>query len=419
MILAETARRRHRRRTITRIRTVVLLLVVIATFTGMAPVGATAADVVRGDLVRRNVKELSPDERTAFVDAVLALKQAPSPFDARYSYYDQFVVWHVSLYRCSGQEHDIRAGHGGPFFLPWHRAFVLLFEKALRDVSHKRIAVPYWDWSDPESTAVVFADDFMGDNGDPSQGYAVTTGPFRKDSWTLHVRPEMAPWAQSYQPHLVRKFGSGGITALPPVADVAWALTAPEYDAAPYDMSVDPNRSFRNALEGWWRADPAGRRFADPLDHTHCGPDDRVVGSRDAGRLHNQVHSWTGGIVAEPVGAVGPTIFGTMLMPTSPSDPVFFLHHSNIDRLWAKWQGLHAAATFQPAGEASTPMQPFAAAGRFFSAESVRSPTGLGYTYSDFTDSDDRLVAPAALSDRATPVDNNADAQPLVCRLPT
>ena len=26
---------------------------------------------------------------------------------------------------------------------------------------------------------------------------------------------------------------------------------------------------------------------------------------------------------------------------TSPNDPVFFLHHCNIDRLWEKWQRLH------------------------------------------------------------------------------
>jgi tyrosinase len=27
-----------------------------------------------------------------------------------------------------------------------------------------------------------------------------------------------------------------------------------------------------------------------------------------------------------------------MLTNTSPNDPVFFLHHSNIDRIWAEWQ---------------------------------------------------------------------------------
>lgn len=26
---------------------------------------------------------------------------------------------------------------------------------------------------------------------------------------------------------------------------------------------------------------------------------------------------------------------------TSPNDPVFFLHHANIDRIWCKWQEAH------------------------------------------------------------------------------
>ena len=28
-------------------------------------------------------------------------------------------------------------------------------------------------------------------------------------------------------------------------------------------------------------------------------------------------------------------------LSTSPNDPMFFAHHQNIDRLWAKWQKLH------------------------------------------------------------------------------
>jgi len=43
-------------------------------------------------------------------------------------------------------------------------------------------------------------------------------------------------------------------------------------------------------------------------------------------RLHDRVHV-----------AVG----GNMDTSASPSDPVFFLHHANIDRLWYQWQQAH------------------------------------------------------------------------------
>jgi tyrosinase len=34
-------------------------------------------------------------------------------------------------------------------------------------------------------------------------------------------------------------------------------------------------------------------------------------------------------------------IGGTMNSASSPSDPIFWLHHANLDRLWAQWQAQH------------------------------------------------------------------------------
>lgn len=34
-------------------------------------------------------------------------------------------------------------------------------------------------------------------------------------------------------------------------------------------------------------------------------------------------------------------IGGNMVDQTSPNDPIFFLHHANVDRLWAMWQDYH------------------------------------------------------------------------------
>lgn len=331
-------------------------------------------------LVRRDVKDLDAGERAAYVRAVKALKAAPSPYDPGLSYYDQFVAWHLTLYRCAGQEHDIHAGHVGPFFLPWHRAFVRLFEQALAEVSGTPIAVPYWDWTDAASTAAVFQDDFMGGDGDPTEDFAVTTGPFRKGEWELELPAEGLLATGSFQPHVVRRFGSGLNSGLPTAADVEWAMQAPAYDTAPYDMTPDPNVSFRNALEGWWRADPLGRRIADPIDGNHCGPDARLLPSRDGGKLHNQVHTYVGGIIASPTGS---KTFGTMLLPSSPSDPVFFLHHSNVDRLWAEWQGQPGDRSFQPAARAGDLMEPFLADGERFSPSSVDDIGALGYAYDD------------------------------------
>lgn len=47
-----------------------------------------------------------------------------------------------------------------------------------------------------------------------------------------------------------------------------------------------------------------------------------------------------------------------MMQMTSPNDPVFWLHHCNLDRLWSAWQMLFAppngsSAAFLPQGGAA------------------------------------------------------------------
>jgi hypothetical protein len=41
-------------------------------------------------------------------------------------------------------------------------------------------------------------------------------------------------------------------------------------------------------------------------------------------------------------------------LSTSPNDPMFFAHHQNIDRLWAKWQKLHPSVAMTYKGKGPT-----------------------------------------------------------------
>ena len=85
---------------------------------------STAATPATGQLqTRRNAKDLSAGERAAFVDAVRALKQKPSPWAAGISVYDTFVLWHRDAFDCG-----LMAAHMGPAFLLWHCHFLRLFE---------------------------------------------------------------------------------------------------------------------------------------------------------------------------------------------------------------------------------------------------------------------------------------------------
>ena len=78
-------------------------------------------------------------------------------------------------------------------------------------------------------------------------------------------------------------------------------------------------------------------------------------------QIHNNVHL-----------AVG----GTMAGESSPADPLFFLHHANIDRLWAEWQRAHRAAVPPNERETLKPRPLFGV-----KVSQLLSTSKLGYRY--------------------------------------
>jgi tyrosinase len=293
-----------------------------------SPVATPDASPVTGPLsVRRNAKDLTAAEKQAFTDAVLAIKAMPSPWTEDLNLYDQFVTWHRDAFAC-----DLMAAHMGPAFFPWHRMFLRLFEQQLQAID-PGVRLPYWDWTvDNAVDSYLWQGDLMGGDGDPDQDYAVTDGPFRKYQWEITVFDETD---DEKFPFLIRNIGVGELAPDLPTAeqvDTALALTA--YDAAPWNEMSDPAVSLRIYMEGWRDCVPDSC-VVDPSDHPQC------TGSHD---MHNRVHLWVSGemIFAHQGGheeVEGP--FGTMAMNSSPNDPVFFLHHANIDRLWSVWMRRH------------------------------------------------------------------------------
>ncbi len=260
---------------------------------------------------RLNYRNLTQAQRKTFTAALLNLKKNGNPATGRN--YDTYVNWHLQMMQLPMSQ--MRA-HQSPMFLPWHRELLRLLELDLQAVSNDHtLAIPYWDWSDPAAgkTEPLWDDDFMGGNG-RSSDHKVMTGPFAVDkgNWPIvHDDTGMR--------YLSRAFGSStAAPTLPTKNDVDAALAVTTYDVSPWDMTADIRQSFRNNLEGW-RSDQIPK-------------------------LHNQVHVWAGGDVA------------TMALGASPNDPVFFLHHANIDRIWAEWQDASELHTYLPV--ADDPVRP-------------------------------------------------------------
>lgn len=260
--------------------------------------------------------------RDAFIQAVLALDQefpgtttedlgidGPS---TELSLWDLFTLWHYYTMNIATPDGSSRnAAHRGPVFLPWHRWLLLLLELHMQRVlGDPDFGLPYWDWAadgdlpaSEQTRSDLWSDDVLGGDGFP-----LTTGPFAfdpNDSTSFRVRvweSVVSGRLEATNRSLWRQLGEN-VPTLPTTAHVEDALDLSLFDRSPFDVS---SGGLRNRLEGWTGA---------------AGPG-----------LHNRVHVWVGG-------DMGPG--------TSPNDPVFYLNHCNVDRLWEAWM-LENGRTYRP-----------------------------------------------------------------------
>jgi len=229
------------------------------------------------------------------------------------SSYDLFVVlhhWAMNTFTPATQM-DRNAAHRGPVFLPWHRWMLIQLEAQLQRVlNDATFGLPFWNWAADggkpkaqQPNSALWKPNCMGGDGTGLNG-AVQTGPFSDSSgWNVEVAADSNGVLRSVHRPLRRGFDTS--TGLPNKSQVQQALNRPHYDSAPWNGS---SAGFRDRLEGW-------------------------VPAASAPHLHNQVHVFVG---------------GDMLISSSPNDPVFFLNHCNVDRIWAAWQKQRPAEPYKP-----------------------------------------------------------------------
>ncbi len=103
-------------------------------------------------VVRRSVEALSVGELQTLVDAYA---RAQRIWDNRgYNYYAGFHG--IPNWFCTHHDRSVRSVVNARLFLPWHRAYLLYFERAIRDQSppDSKVALPWWDWTSPASHIV-------------------------------------------------------------------------------------------------------------------------------------------------------------------------------------------------------------------------------------------------------------------------
>jgi len=313
--------------------------------------------------MRKNQSTLTAAEKSALVTAILLLKRSVPSQMGLTNRYDDYVQIHMdSMMMPDGSPRVPGWAHRGPAFGPWHRALLRNLELDLqRAAGDPSITLPYWDWTIDQSPIPVagspWTDDFLGAMDSTTD--LVTSGPFRTGEWVLNVLEQgdsdTTLRRALGRPDFQTNIPPPPITTLPTTANVLSAKQETPYDTPPWQLGDNPG--FRDRLEGW----------------------------HGAGSIHNRVHLWVG---------------GSMLPSTSPNDPVFFLHHCNVDRIWAQWQASHANLPYAPdANQPGAPqghklndaMMPWGGA---VTVQSTLDHRAMGYLYDD----EPAPAAPSALA---------------------
>jgi tyrosinase len=177
--------------------------------------------------------------------------------------------------------------HSCWYFLPWHRMYLYRFEQIIRSHLKPDVAedwaLPYWNYSDEDARRVLppaFREEHLPGGTDPN------------------------PLFTKLRQHAPINIAGG--EPLP-------------FEAVDLKAALKPDVYMRNAtgtVAGF-----GGGRTSPLFHHGPRGPFGPLEGTPH-GAVHNQV------------GGAG----GLMLQFfTAALDPVFWLHHANIDRLWEQW----------------------------------------------------------------------------------
>ncbi|MXS85513.1 polyphenol oxidase [Nitrosomonas sp. HPC101] len=249
--------------------------------------------------------------------------------------------------------------HGDWYFLPWHRGFVEMYEKAAAVLTNNPdFAMPYWDWTTLRQLPGAFTEKTY--KGKPNPLYV----PGRGDDASMIRNALTGPYALT------------DALVGPKVIESIYKETV--FEA--FGTSRNPRQ---NNLDPKWV--PMGGGNQGILERTP----------------HNNIHN--------NIGAYMPN-------SNSPRDPIFMMHHGNIDRIWAYWNALGRKNSNDPLWL----NMPFtdnyiSPDGKFYTkvVKDLQSTSVLGYTYDNLPSKPDNKKVNTLRSQNLTALFNPAQESTL------
>lgn len=228
--------------------------------------------------IRKNANKLSTEEIRLFLETFVRLNYSPAveEYQGRYTVRPSALLHEIVLMHTYDAASEI---HNRESFHPWHRAYLMHLEREMQNLEPK-VTVPYWKFD--EKADKVFTEQFIGKtlkvNPTPQERLQDITMPIIDHKNPLYTYKDQTVW--------------GPLTRSYHETDPA--------DGKPYSAIADEEDVIRFSSEfiKWCRF--------------------------EEGRSHNQAHNSFNGRVVD--------------IGKDPVDPLFFMMHGNVDRLWALWQ---------------------------------------------------------------------------------
>lgn len=249
--------------------------------------------------------------------------------------------------------HFMDCPHGNWWFYVWHRGYVGYFERTIRRLSgDPGFAMPYWDWTQqPEIPAGMF----NGVLAPTDKAYEPYTGNLAK--FTAFIKPALQNYWNQLSPAQRAQLDARGYQTFDQIwndvtgfntaqdtgisGNMAFAITCgarylsrsnpkldekTTYDVSPYMVTsgLQPTEYYNPYIHLSFTSSKTPSHNTQPNKETKF--------SILEGFPHNKVHNCIGGVAA-----IDPGPYGNMTNFLSPVDPIFFLHHANMDRLWDVW----------------------------------------------------------------------------------
>ncbi|XP_037433383.1 polyphenol oxidase I, chloroplastic-like [Triticum dicoccoides] len=257
------------------------------------PINFTLPDPVEPLRVRRPVHGVGAEYMAKYERAIALMKALPHT-DPR-SFYQMANIhcaYCTGSYRQTGNPELDMQIHFSWFFFPFHRAYLYFFERiAAKLLGEPDFALPFWSWDVPEGMRM------------PPE-FANSSSPL----YDPVRNPRHAP---------------------PRLVDLGF-------------VGVESNRTDEQQIQHNLRTmykQMIGNAALPSLFHGQpfrAGQFDKPGPGTVELSPHNTVHTWTGDIALTNVENMG-TYY------SAGRDPLFYPHHSNIDRLWEAWRQVGAA----------------------------------------------------------------------------